>query len=37
MSYSYETSNRYAYCAHERAWFDAMIDARNENRPFSFI
>lgn len=31
------TLNRYSYCAWERAWFDAMIDARNENRLFSFI
>jgi hypothetical protein len=37
MKSTYKTPDRYAYCQRERAWFDAMIEARNENRQFSFI
>ena len=37
MNSTYQTPARYAYSQRERSWFDAMIDARNECRAFSFI
>ena len=33
----YQTLARYSYCQRERSWFDAMIEARNEQRPYSWI
>jgi len=37
MQRTYQTPSRYAYNQAERNWFDAMIEARNENRSFSWI
>ena len=37
MKNTYQTPDRYAYDQRERNWFDAMIEARNENRPYSWI
>jgi hypothetical protein len=34
---TYQTPSRYAYNQRERSWFDAMIEARNESRPYSWI
>jgi hypothetical protein len=34
---NYFLPDHYAYNIRERRWFDAMIDARNECRPFSWI
>ena len=37
MKFTYQTPARYAYSQLERNWIDAMIEARNENRAFSWI
>jgi hypothetical protein len=37
MNTYYQTPSRYAYNQLTRTWFDAMIEARNANRPFSHI
>ena len=34
---TYQCPARYAYSQLERTWFDAMIEARNEARPFSWV
>jgi hypothetical protein len=37
MNYIYNRYSRNAYNERDRSWVDAMIEARNENRPFSWI
>lgn len=37
MKHTYQTPSRYAYTQRDRSWFDAMIEARNDNRAYSWI
>jgi len=37
MYSTYQCPSHYAYSYRERSWFDAMIEARNDSRPFMWI